>query len=275
MEKAILNKRVRDFFFYGGVALACLLPLFVFLWMLLTGLKTQADNLAIPPKLIFAPTLENFKEVFSQNHFLRYIKNSLIVAAVSVFVSLLFGLPAAYGIARFRMQKLGIALLIARMIPFISYLIPWFIVFRKLQLVDTYISLITTHLIITLPFVIWVMINFFENVPVSLEDAARIDGCSCFQTFVRIHLPLVRNGIFTATVLSFIFSWNHFLFSLILSSKKTMTVPVAVFRFISYEEINWGGLAAAAMTITLPPLIMVLFIQKYIVKGLTAGAVKG
>jgi len=142
MERAIFNNRVKDIFFYGGVALACLLPLFVFLWMLLTGLKTQADHLAIPPKLIFAPTLENFKEVFGQNHLLRYIKNSLIVAAVSVCVSLLFGLPAAYGIARFRMQKLGIAILIARLVPFISYLISWFMVFRKLPLVDTYIPLL-------------------------------------------------------------------------------------------------------------------------------------
>jgi multiple sugar transport system permease protein len=269
------RKRLKTILFYAGVTLICLLPLFVFFWMIVTALKTQADNLAIPPKLLFTPTLQNFKEVFAQNQFFTYLKNSLIVASFSVGISLLFGLPAAYAIARFRMQKIGMVLLMARMVPFISYLIPWFIIFRRLRLVDTYISLITTHLIITLPFVIWIMVNFFENIPESLEDAARIDGCSYFQVFMKIHLPLVRNGIFTASVLSFIFSWNHFLFSLILSSKDTMTVPVAVFRFISYEEINWGGLAAAATIITLPPLIMVLFIQKYIVKGLTAGAVKG
>ena len=201
--------------------------------------------------------------------------NSTIVALFSVGIALLFGLPASYAIARFRMRKIGIALLIARMVPFISYLIPWFIVFRSLRLVDTYIALVTTHLIITLPFVIWIMVNFFEGVPESLEEAAMVDGCTIFQAFLRILLPVVRNGIFTASVLSFIFSWNQFLFSLILSGNRTMTVPVAVFQFISYEEINWGGLAAAATVITIPPLILTVFIQKYMIRGLTSGAVKG
>lgn len=261
--------------FYIGIAAITILPLIVFLWMFLTGLKTQMENLAIPPKIIFSPTLQNFKSVFAQNDFLKYLFNSFIVAVFAVAISLLFGLPAAYAIARFKMHKIGLTLLIARMIPFISYLIPWFIIFRTLRLVDTYIALITTHLIITLPFIIWIMVNYFENVPLSLEEAARIDGCSYFQVFVRILIPVVRNGIFTSSVLGFIFSWNQFLFSLILSGNRTMTVPVAVFKFISYEEINWGGLAAAATTITLPPLILTLFIQKHMIKGLTSGAVKG
>ncbi len=261
--------------FYLGVVVICIIPLIVFLWMLMTGLKTQAQNLAIPPKVFFPPTLDNFRSVFAQNNFLFYMFNSLVVAVMSVFIGLLFGLPAAYAIARFKMQKIGVTILIARMVPFISYLIPWFIVFRRMHLIDSYVALITTHLIITLPFIIWIMINFFENIPESLEEAARIDGCNYFQAFVRILLPVVRNGIFTASVLAFIFSWNQFLFSLILSGDNTMTVPVAVFQFISYEQINWGGLAAAATIITVPPLVLTMFIQKYMIKGLTAGAVKG
>jgi len=268
-------KKLKTFAFYLSVVFICLIPVFVFLWMFMTGLKTQADNLSIPPKLLFSPTLNNFKDVFGQGNFFKYLLNSTIVATFSVFIALLFGLPAAYGIAKYRMQKIGLLLLIARMVPFISYLIPWFIVFRSLGLIDSYIALITTHLIITLPFVIWIMVNFFEGIPSSLEEAARVDGCNVFQAFTRILLPVVRNGIFTAAVLSFIFSWNQFLFSLIISGSKTMTVPVAVFQFISYEEINWGGLAAAASVITIPPLIMTVFIQKYMIKGLTSGAVKG
>ncbi len=268
-------KKFKTFAFYLSVVIICILPVFVFLWMFLTGLKTQADNLAIPPKIFFSPTLNNFKDVFGQGNFLKYLLNSTVVASLSVSIALLFGLPAAYGIAKYRMHKIGILLLIARMVPFISYLIPWFIVFRSLRLIDTYVALVTTHLIITLPFVIWIMVNFFEGIPSSLEEAARVDGCSIFQAFVYILLPVVRNGIFTAGVLSFIFSWNQFLFSLILSGNSTMTVPVAVFQFISYEEINWGGLAAAASVITIPPLIMTVFIQKYMIKGLTSGAVKG
>jgi len=266
---------IKTFLFYTCIIIIAIIPLIVFLWMFLTGLKTQMDNLAIPPKIIFSPTLENFKSVFAQNNFLKYLFNSFVVATFAVAISLLFGLPAAYSIARFKMQKIGLSLLIARMVPFISYLIPWFIIFRRLRLVDTYIALITTHLIITLPFIIWIMVNFFENVPISLEEAARIDGCTYLQVFIRILIPVVRNGIFTSSVLGFIFSWNQFLFSLILSGNRTMTVPVAVFKFISYEEINWGGLAAAATTITLPPLILTLFIQKHMIKGLTSGAVKG
>ncbi len=268
-------KKVQKAAFYGAVFLLCIIPLFVFLWMFMTGLKTQADNLAIPPKIFFTPTMQNFKSVFDQGHFFKYLGNSAIVALFSVGIALLLGLPASYGIAKYRMRKIGLVLLVARMVPFISYLIPWFIIFRALGLVDTYISLITTHLIITLPFVIWIMVNFFEGVPASLEEAALIDGCSPLQAFVRILIPVVRNGIFTASVLSFIFSWNQFLFSLILSGNRTMTVPVAVFQFISYEEINWGGLAAAATVITVPPLIMTVFVQKYMIKGLTSGAVKG
>lgn len=268
-------KKIKTAAFYIGVIVICLIPVFVFLWMFMTGLKSQADNLAIPPKIFFTPTLMNFREVFGKGNFFNYLFNSAVVASLSVIISLLFGLPAAYGIAKYRMRKIGLTLLIARMVPFISYLIPWFIVFRSLRLIDTYIALVTTHLIITLPFVIWIMVSFFEGIPESLEEAARVDGCTVLQAFVRILLPVVRNGIFTAAILSFIFSWNQFLFSLILSGNSTMTVPVAVFQFISYDEINWGGLAAAASVITIPPLVMTVFIQKYMIKGLTSGAVKG
>ena len=268
-------KALKRGLFYLGVAVVCIVPIFVFLWMFLTGFKTQADNLAIPPKVFFRPTFDNFRSVFVRNDFLKYLLNSTVVAGVSVFVSLSVGLPASFAIARYRMKRLGLVLLVARMVPFISYLIPWFIVFRSLKLVDTYLSLIMTHLIITLPFIIWMMVNYFEGVPDSLSESARVDGCTLRQSFLHIVLPVVRNGIFTAAVLSFIFSWNQFLFSLILSGNRTMTVPVAVFQFISYEEINWGGLAAAASVITVPPLIMTLFIQKYMIRGLTSGAVKG
>lgn len=268
-------KKIKTITFYISVILLCILPVSVFIWMFMTGLKTQADNLSIPPKIFFSPTLNNFKEVFGQGSFTKYLFNSSVVASLSVLIALIFGLPASYAIAKYKMHKIGLALLIARMVPFISYLIPWFIVFRSLHLVDTYIALVTTHLIITLPFVIWIMVNFFEGVPSSLEEAARVDGCTIFQAFIRILLPSVRNGILTSAVLSFIFSWNQFLFSLILSGSRTMTVPVAVFQFISYDEINWGGLAAAASVITIPPLVMTIFIQKYMIKGLTTGAVKG
>ena len=269
-----MKRTVKSALFYLTVLAISIVPLFVFFWMVTTALKTQMDNLAVPPKIFFTPTMDNFREVLTGRQFGTFMFNSLIVATSAVGVALIVGLPASYAIAKYRLQKIGLALLVARMVPFISYLIPWFIVFRLLGLVDSYVALVTTHLIITLPYVIWIMINFFENVPLSLEESARIDGANYLQAFVYVILPIVRNGVFTAAVLSFIFSWNQFLFSLILSGRNTMTVPVAVFQFISYDQINWGGLAAAATVITLPPLVLTLFIQKYIIRGLTSGAVK-
>ena len=219
---------LKNILFYIGAVLLCLPPVFVFVWMILTGLKTGVQNIAYPPQFIFSPTLENFRAVFEQYNFFQYLLNSLIVAGLATGVSLLLGLPAAYSIAKYRQGRIGILILVARMTPFVSYLLPWYIIFRYLNLIDTYTALTITHLIITLPMVIWLMISFFESVPGELEDAAMIDGCTAFQSFRIIVLPLVRNGIATSAIISFIFSWNQFLFSLILSGPKTKTVPVAV-----------------------------------------------
>ena len=260
--------------FYTGAVLLCLPPIFVFVWMILTGLKTGVQNIAYPPQFIFPPTLENFRAVFQQYNFFQYLLNSLIVAGLATGVSLLLGLPAAYSIAKYRQGRIGILILVARMTPFVSYLLPWYIIFRYLNLIDTYTALTITHLIITLPMVIWLMISFFESVPAELEDAAKIDGCTAFQSFRIIVLPLVRNGIATSAIISFIFSWNQFLFSLILSGPKTKTVPVAVYNFISYGKIDWAGIGAAATLIVLPVSVFAFFVRKSIVQGLTMGALK-
>ena len=184
------------------------------------------------------------------------------------------GLPAPYSIARWRQPRLALTILVARIIPGIACLIPWYIFFRRLRMVDTYGALILTHLIVSLPIIIWVMISFFEDVPSELEDAALIDGCSYLGVFARIALPLVRPGVMATAILSFVFSWNNFLFSVILAGRETRTLPIAVFNMISYEEINCGTLAAAATLITLPVLLVALFAQRHMVTGLTFGAVK-
>jgi len=269
-----MTKALKSFLFYLGAAALCIPPVFVFLWMILTGLKTGVQNIAYPPEFIFAPTLENFRAVFEQHNFLRYLVNSLIVAGLATGISLLLGLPAAYSIAKYRQGKIGIIILVARMTPFVSYLLPWYIIFRRLKLIDTYTALTITHLIITLPMVIWLMVSFFESMPEELEDAAMIDGCSRLQSFLKIVLPLVRNGIATSAIMSFIFSWNQFLFSLILSGPKTKTVPVAVYNFISYGKIDWAGIGAAATLIVLPVSVFAFFVRRTIVQGLTMGALK-
>lgn len=267
-------KTFKSILFYAGAVALCVPPLFVFVWMILTGLKTGIQNISYPPEFFFTPTLENFRAVFQQYNFFRYLLNSLIVATLATAISLVLGLPAAYSIAKYRQNKIGIIILIARMTPFVSYLLPWYIIFRYLKLIDTYSALTITHLIITMPMVIWLMVSFFESMPSELEDAAMIDGCSRWQSFLLIVLPLVRNGIATAAIMSFIFSWNQFLFSLILSGPKTKTVPVAVYNFISYGKIDWAGIGAAATLIVLPVSIFAFFVRKSIVQGLTMGALK-
>jgi multiple sugar transport system permease protein len=261
--------------YYALVCLAMLPTLFVFYWMVTLSLKTQVEAAGYPPHFFrFAVTFKNYAEVFQKNPFVLYIWNSSVVAAGSTALGLIVGLPAAFSIARWRQQGLALTILVARIIPGISYLIPWYVLFRHLHLVDTYLALILTHLVVSLPLIIWVLIGFFEDVPEELEHAALIDGCSYYSAFWRIALPLVRPGIVAAAILSFIFSWNNFLFSVILAGRHTRTLPIAVFNMISYEEISWGPLAAAATMITLPVIILTLIVQRHIVSGLTFGAVK-
>ncbi|HEX8035084.1 MAG TPA: carbohydrate ABC transporter permease [Ktedonobacterales bacterium] len=254
------------------ILIAFLLPL---LWMLLNSLKTPLDINTTPPSLIFKPTLANYDTVFQSQNFLQFMWNSLLVAAGSTIVSLILGLPAAYTIARYQQRGLAVLILMGRMIPGITLLIPWFILFRQVHLIDTYAALILTHMLVGLPFIVWVMIPFFEAIPRELDEAARIDGASMLSALVRIILPLSGPGIISASILAFVFSWNNFLFSIIFATERTKTLPVAIFNFISYAQIDWGGLMAAAVVITVPVLIIALLTQRWIVRGLTEGAIKG
>ncbi|TNJ67980.1 carbohydrate ABC transporter permease [Paenibacillus hemerocallicola] len=261
------------------LGLLTLLVLFVFafpfLWMLIASFKTQAQIMSTENFLFFKPTAKNYSSVFREYDFMKFIVNSLVVAVGSTVLSLILGLPAAYAIARHHLQKLGLVILVARIIPGITFLIPWFILFSKINLVDTYTALILSHMLVGLPFIIWIMISFFEALPTEIEEAGLIDGCNHHQVFLRIIMPISGPGVITSSLLSFIFSWNNFMFSIILAGDKTKTLPIAVFNFMSYSEINWGALMAAACIITLPVLIIALLAQRYVVSGLAAGAVKG
>ena len=257
------------------IALVLVIMLFPFYWMILTSLRNQVANTSPVPVWFFEPTLENYRNVIAENNFLRFTWNSFVIAALSTGIGLVLGLPAAYSIARYKQNGLALAILVARLTPYITYLVPWYIAFRALGLIDTYLALTMTHLIVGMPLIIWIMISFFEEVPIELEQAAYVDGASKLGTFLRIVLPLSMPGVVAASILAFIFSWNQFLFSLVLSGPTTKPVPVAVFNFISYGSIDFGGLGAAAVLITLPVIVLTLLIQRYIVSGLTMGAVKG
>jgi multiple sugar transport system permease protein len=247
----------------------------VFLWMLSLSLKNDADNTAFPPIFIpNPPTLDNFRDVFAKNNFLLYLWNSILVTGGAVLVGLLVGVPAGYGIARAKSAKFAFLILIARITPALSYLIPLFLVFQLIGLNGTITALLVTHLVITVPIIVWVMIGYFENVPTELEDAALVDGASPWQGFRHIALPLARPGIIVGAILAFIFSWNNFIFSVVLGGKTTRTLPSAIYNVLTFEQISWGPLAAAALLVTLPVLLLTVVAQRQIVAGLSAGGLK-
>jgi multiple sugar transport system permease protein len=247
----------------------------VFLWMLSLSLKNDADNTAFPPIFIpNPPTLDNFRDVFAKNNFLLYFWNSILVTGGAVLVGLLVGVPAGYGIARAKSAKFAFLILIARITPALSYLIPLFLVFQLIGLNGTITALLVTHLVITVPIIVWVMIGYFENVPMELEDAALVDGASPWQGFRHIALPLARPGVIVGAILSFIFSWNNFIFSVVLGGKTTRTLPSAIYNVLTFEQISWGPLAAAALLVTLPVLLLTVVAQRQIVAGLSAGGLK-
>jgi len=219
--------------------------------------------------------MRNFNRVFGEQNFLLYLKNSSIIGFTTVLISLLLGLPAAYSIARFKQKRILMLILVARLMPGISFLMPWYIIFSRLRLMDSYIALILSHILIVMPVVVWIMSAYFETIPVEMEASAMVDGATRQRAFLSIILPLSMPGAVTATTLSFIFSWNNFMFSQVLSMQKTRTLPIAVYNFLSYAEVDWGGVMAAAVAIVTPAIILTMIFQKYVIKGLTVGAVKG
>ena len=270
-----LGRAADGVLFYGTLLGLLVFFLFPLGWMILSSLKTNVQAMAYPPVWLFWPTLQNYVDVFAKNPFFSYIVNSTIIAVLAVGIGLLCGLPAAYTMARHRQTSLGFLFLMVRILPGIAFLVPLFVIYRHLGLINTFGGVALAHVIGVLPLVIWVMAGFFEDIPRELEDAALIDGCSRIGTFVRIVLPLSKPGIVAATILSFIASWNNFIFVLILGGKDTITLPMAVYSFVSFEDVNWGGLTAAATVITVPILVLSLIVQRYLAGGLTMGAIKG
>ncbi|WP_235857168.1 carbohydrate ABC transporter permease [Occultella glacieicola] len=252
--------------------LICLAPI---VWMLLASFKTNIDIYDPSSTFSFTPTLQNYSAVFAQADFLQFFFNSLVIGVGSTALSLLIGVPAAFSMQRFGMAKSSGLVLLSRVIPHVTLLVPWYFIFASLQMVGGYSSLIISHMFISVPLIVWVMIGVFEGVPVELEEAARVDGLTHIGAFRRIVIPLVVPGIATSAILSFIFSWNNFVFALVLSGTNTRTLPVAIFNFIGYASIDWGALMAACVSITAPMIVMALLGQKYVVAGMTAGAVKG
>ncbi len=252
--------------------------LFPFYWTLMISLKTQKQAFEVPPKLIFTPIFDNYMELFVSGGFVKFFINSFFVSILSVGLALAIGIPSAYIFARceFRFKKAFFyVLLITRMSPGAVFVIPYFVAYNKLNMIDTYIGLTLILFATNLGIIVWSLRAFMEEIPISLEESARIDGCSMLKTLFKITIPLSTPGIASTGIISFIFSWNEFLFPLLLSRTKTATAPIGILNFLVFEKMNWGIIAAGCILIALPVLIFGIIMRKYYVKGLTQGSLAG
>jgi multiple sugar transport system permease protein len=261
---------------YILIYLCLFIVCFPFFWMVLASFKNNVDIIDASRSIFDSKfTFDNYITVFDKYNFIRPTLNSFYVGLMATVIGLIIGLPAAYSISEWKMYKTSLVILVVRMIPGITFLVPWYILFLKMGITNTFTAVIMSHMLITLPFIIWVMVPFFDNVPRTLEEAAWVDGSPKWKSFFKIVLPVSIPGIMTSALLAFIFSWNNFMFSLVLTGAKTTTLPIAIYGFVGYAAVDWGGLMAAAVFITLPIIVLSLLMQQYIISGLTAGAVKG
>ncbi len=262
---------------FALLVLAIVVPvLFPLYFVLISSFKNMAQVYIMPPKLFgFEPILDNYIYIFKTQHYGTYIWNSAVVAIVSTALSLVLGVPAAYSIARYKMGRASTAILTARLLPNISLLLPYYFIFSKLQMIDTYGVLIVSHMVLSLPLIVWIMVGFFQDIPIELEEAAIVDGCTRQRCFLDVLLPVSTPGLVTSATLAFLGSWNNFQFALILSGEKTRTLPVSLQYFVSGADIRWGRMLAATIVVIIPTIILTMALQKFIVQGMTAGAVKG
>lgn len=262
----------------GVLIVVVIIALTPYLWLFLTSIKTRVDALADTPQWLFTPTFQHYPTVFIDKHFLPLVGNSIIVATSCTLLSLLVGVPAAYVFARQHFagkEDLFFFFLTTRMAPAISVVVPMFLIFAKLGLVDTLSAVVLAHTSFNLSLVVWMMRGFFEDIPKEIDEAAQMDGNTKAGTFIKVLLPLAAPGIAATAVLCFILSWNELLFAMILTAFESRTLTVGIPGLVTPHGTLWGQVAGVAMVATLPIVIFTFFVQKHLVRGLTFGAVKG
>jgi len=287
MTARVLDRTLVNVAIAIAAALLLAWTVFPFLWILLTSLKSPGDIISVPPTFIFTPTLDNYSALVigeqrgqyssTRPDFPSFFLNSIIICSGAVLLSLAAGIPSAYALARFDFPlkgALAFTFMSFRFVPFIAFVIPLYLVYQQLGLYNTYSGLILAYQLITLPFTIWMLRSFFQEIPLEIQEAAKIDGCTWFGVLTRVILPLSLPGLAVTIILGFIFCWNAFNYPLMLAGRQTFPVTVGAIQFISYEQVLWGQMAAATLISALPQLILSLMVQKYIVRGLTMGAVR-
>lgn len=266
----------RSLLVYSLVFIFLLFSLLPIVWIIEGSLKTRKQNDMIPPIWIFKPTFKAYEGI--SRGLLRYFSNSLLVSSASVILSLIIGLPAAYALARFNLKrKMDIITWMpsTKMAPGFAFVVPFYLLMKDLVLLDTQLALIITYLPFNLAFIVWILQGFIQELPAEIEEAAMIDGCSRVGTLRRITIPLVMPRIVATATLAFITSWNEFLFAYILTREKAVTIPPMIAARVSLYKIDWEEMCAFSTVAMLPVIALSLLIRKYLVRGLTLGAVKG
>jgi multiple sugar transport system permease protein len=259
------------------VLAAWLFPLY---WIVATSLKTRLQAFAFPPIWTFTPTLESYNDAFvvSRTPMTNFLVNSVIVAVATTVVSMLLGTTAAYALARFPIKgkkNLIFWILSTRMAPPIAVVLPLFLIMQQLKLINTFPGVILAYTTFNLPFVVWMMRGFFGEISRELEEAALIDGATPWRSFWWVGIPLAAPGLVATAIFCFIFSWNEFLFALVLTGVQTQTLPVAITAFWSTSDLKWGQFMATGVVTIAPVLVFAIAVQRYLVRGITLGAIKG
>ena len=266
----------------GILALALIFFMFPVVWMFLTSFKSESEYFSYPP--VFVPESFSFRNYYNAMAFppdgrggLQGLRDSLIIALATTLISVLIGSLAAYSLARFRVggENLSFWILSTRMFPPVAAALPLFLIFKEIRLLDTHLALIIANTIFNLPFVIWLLKGFFEELPAELEEAALIDGCTYWGAFFRVALPLTLPGLVATSLFSFIFAWNEFMFALLLTRRTVRTLTIIVPSLVGGHEILWGEIAAIGTLAIIPGILLSLLLQRYLIRGLTLGAVKG
>lgn len=276
MVSAKLKSRIGLALSHLVLIIASLTVLLPILWVIRTSLANRLIAYKIPPVWVFTPTLDNYRMIFEQYPFQKYFLNSIIVSTAASLIALAIGSLAAYSIARFRTGDplLRLSMLSTQMLPPITLVIPIYLVFQMIRMWDSPVGLIAAYLAFNLPYTVWILIGFFQSIPVDLDEAAMIDGCSRIQALFRVIFPVALPGLLSAGTFNFILNWNEFLFALVLTGRETRTLPVAIASLWTQQGVQIGAVSAATVITILPVIALTFIIQKSLVRNLTFGSIK-
>jgi multiple sugar transport system permease protein len=271
------RKRMKETILYFALLLVFFFYLVPILWMINSSLKSEKDNFSMPPKVLAKPTLVNYRDAFAVRRFSENFVNSVIVAIGSSVCALLLGTPAAYALSRFKMKRkedLFFWFLSTRMAPPILAALPIFVLSRNLGIFDTRGLLVIMDTLMNLSWVVWMMRSFFDELPIEIDEACMVDGCTRVTALTKVILPLARPGMVATVIFCLVLSWNEYFFALVLTSVRAVTLPAAITSFLTIHGLLWGQMCAAGTVIMLPILFFVFIVQKQLIRGLTMGAVK-